>query len=323
MGDMPFEKHELTEAESLWLKEASQPGFRPKIARVALRDKLPRDFDPSRIDRRFYVDGSLTLLGRWRVDPGDPVFGELDRVIRSIRDLIFAQPETAEVSSEQIAEFVALDPTRVAKLMGMLAPLGRFYSSASGAGDDQGLTKLFFVDDNVYLDFIQYEAIEKLLNRQYVRMGAPISVQMSSSATTDGSDVRPNTAFVLMPIDPELPELEDVYAAIVDTCAEFDIHAYRADVIEHQDRITDRILHEIRTCEFLIADLSLERPNVYYEVGFAHALHKKPILYRRKGTRLHFDLSVHNVPEFKNATELRQLMRRRLTEVLGRGPKTT
>lgn len=323
MGNFAFQQHKLPEADRLWLVEASKPAFNARTCRVLLRDRLPKDFDASRIDRRLYAEGKLTLLGRWFVDSGDPVFGELDRVIRCIYDLIVTEPELTQVNSTRISERAALDPQRVAALMSMLAPLGRFFSSANGPGQDQGLTSFNFSDDNAYNEYIQYNGLEALLDQQYTRMAGSFPAPMPVASPVDDIQVQLNTAFVLMPIDPEIPELEDVYRAIVETCAEFGIRAYRADVIEHQDRITDRVLHEIRTCEYLVADLSLERPNVYYEVGFAHALHKKPILYRRKGTRLHFDLSVHNVPEFKNATELRQLMRRRLTEILGHGPKTT
>lgn len=113
-------------------------------------------------------------------------------------------------------------------------------------------------------------------------------------------------------MDPERPELEDVHVAIKEVCKSFGIDATRADDIQRNDLITEQVLEKIRTSEFVIADLTGERPNVYYEVGHAHAIGKRPILVRRKGSTLHFDLSVHNVREYKNTTELRELLSRRL-----------
>ena len=80
-------------------------------------------------------------------------------------------------------------------------------------------------------------------------------------------------------------------------------------VVELQDVITQVILDRIRSSEFLIADLTSERPNIYYEVSYAYAVGKRPILFRKTGTPVHFDLSVHSVPQYRNINELREMLR--------------
>lgn len=135
------------------------------------------------------------------------------------------------------------------------------------------------------------------------------------------ANYEPDSAFVMMHIDPKNPELEDRYNTIKDCFTQFGINAIRADEIEHEDVITEKITEKIRTSEFLMADLTGERPSVYYEIGYAHALKRKVIMYRRSMCKLHFDLAAYNCPEYTNHTDLKNQLNRRLEEITNKKPK--
>jgi len=132
---------------------------------------------------------------------------------------------------------------------------------------------------------------------------------------------RPNTAFIMMPINSNNPELDDIYDVYKDCFSKFGITAIRADDIEHEDVITKRIIEEIKTSEFLVGDLTNERPSVYYEIGYAHSLGRRVIMYRKKNTSIHFDLAAYNCPEYKNMKELKKYLLKRLEDTTNRKPE--
>lgn len=138
------------------------------------------------------------------------------------------------------------------------------------------------------------------------------------ASSIDAPRYRPGTAFVMMWMDSAHPELTDISDAVKDTFRRFGVNAVRADDIEHDGQITQRVLNELRTSEFLFADLTGARPNVYYEVGFAHALGRRVLLYRKAGTGLHFDLAGYNCPEYANLRDLKGKLARRLESMTNR-----
>ena len=60
-----FKEHKLSKEEMVWLKEVFNnlgKEFDPKIAKVKLRNELPKGFDPKSIDKIFLSDGKILTL---------------------------------------------------------------------------------------------------------------------------------------------------------------------------------------------------------------------------------------------------------------------
>jgi len=124
--------------------------------------------------------------------------------------------------------------------------------------------------------------------------------------------IQKGTAFIIMAMR-ESPELEDTCLTIKRVCKDHGFQAFRADDLAHGGLIIDKIRYHIASAELLIGDLTGELPNVYFEIGCALTMRKEPILFRKYGTKLHFDLAAYNVPEYRNFSELENLLGDRLT----------
>lgn len=70
----------------------------------------------------------------------------------------------------------------------------------------------------------------------------------------------------------------------------------------------DRIFNQIAKADFIIADMSKRNPNVFYEVGYAHALDKPVILITDNADDIPFDLKhrPHIIYDRNNLTGLRE-----------------
>ncbi len=95
-------------------------------------------------------------------------------------------------------------------------------------------------------------------------------------------------AFVIMPFS---KDFDDVYNfGIKETAKEHEVNAFRLDEQLFDEGMLERIYKEIQEADFIIADLSGKNANVFYELGFAHALDKLCILVTNDVDNIPFDL---------------------------------
>ena len=101
------------------------------------------------------------------------------------------------------------------------------------------------------------------------------------------SAVRPDLCFVLMPFAAKFENVFEIVRHAVQACG---LTCTRADSLTTTGQITDDIWNSIRGARVLVADLTGGNPNVFYEIGVAHALNKPVILLTQHGDRVPFDL---------------------------------
>jgi hypothetical protein len=101
------------------------------------------------------------------------------------------------------------------------------------------------------------------------------------------------TAFVIMPFDAELNEVYSEF--IVPTLEETGYSVRRADDLYGQKNILRDVVEWISKSDLIIADLTGLNPNVFYELGVAHALLRPVILMAQSIDEIPFDLRPYRV----------------------------
>ena len=73
--------------------------------------------------------------------------------------------------------------------------------------------------------------------------------------------------------------------------SEFSIE--RSDLISSTNKITDEIIERLTNSELVIVDLSTHNPNVFYELGYRHALNRPTVTMINKDDHIPFDVSAY------------------------------
>lgn len=108
------------------------------------------------------------------------------------------------------------------------------------------------------------------------------------------------------------------FAAIKAGCHAVDLTATRVDETPGSSIIMRDVDRSMSLAEFLVFDLTNERPNVYYELGYARGIgnHASNILLvAHQGTRIHFDISPLRVHFYRSLADLQSIVTSQLKEL--------
>ena len=130
---------------------------------------------------------------------------------------------------------------------------------------------------------------------------------------TPGAGGIPGTCFVAMSAHPDLNDAYDngILKAVEDDCH---FKALRVDRSQHNDNINDKIMAGIRQAQFMVADFTRQRQNVYFEAGLALGI-GRPVVWtchNNEFDTLHFDTKPFNFVRWSTPAELRERLADRI-----------
>jgi hypothetical protein len=149
---------------------------------------------------------------------------------------------------------------------------------------------------------------------------------MSRSTTSPSPQSKTSeqaNAFMIMPFGPE--DLQVVYEefirpALTDACG---LSCTRGDDIFGSNVVMDDVVSAITASDLIVADLTGRNPNVFYEVGIAHALAKPVLLLAQSVDDVPFDLRHRRVQPYeyspKGCKRLEQAIVEHVTAILRSG----
>lgn len=120
--------------------------------------------------------------------------------------------------------------------------------------------------------------------------------------------------FVLMPFKDDMKEV--YWQAIKPACESANFTALRVDEVKGVYNINKKIIENIFSSDAIIADLTGSNPNVFYEMGVAHAIGNKTIMIIQRKEKVPFDVSTYHAIHYEQSESGLQELKTNIAEFL-------
>lgn len=165
------------------------------------------------------------------------------------------------------------------------------------------------VDINIGMKKAEYcDKCKKLISKA-VEQGKITINEVASIYRILDNVIDRTVCFVQIPFE---EKFTPIYNTIKKVTNELGIYCSRDSDEKGHPVIIDTIREMIYRADFVVADLSGKNSNVFYELGFAHALNKQSILLTQNKKDVPFDISHRKYIYYKDISDLSDKLRNEL-----------
>ncbi|HDX8377648.1 hypothetical protein ACET8C_05015 [Aeromonas veronii] len=162
------------------------------------------------------------------------------------------------------------------------------------------VSKERFYDVNHLVNDVKYANSDYFNNYKGSNKLSPISF-LNNLGVSDNVTIKPKQVFVLTPFN---EQFDEQYAVIKNAVSKYGFTCVRGDDSKRSSLILGHIVAEIASSRIIIANLSGRNPNVFYELGIAHALGKPVLLVSETLDEVPFDIKNQRILTFNSYNEL-------------------
>ena len=245
---------------------------------------------------RFKPEGQLDLAALTDLPTVfiEETYGEGDQIVK------FGRIVGAHTSNEHIALEYFFDP-------GIQPVLNRDFQTFAAELEIKD-----FQFTRTHWSIKDVDLFRILLRNLQPRRSMPTAFKIS-----DPEAINPLQVAAMMPFH---PDFKCVYETLKKVAYSLGVSCSRADDIWENSTVIQDVVSLIDRSRVVICDCSTRNPNVFYEIGIAHALGREVILITQSANDIPFDLKHHRYVTYHNneegRTKLAETIHSRLESLL-------
>lgn len=228
---------------------------------------------------------------------------------------------------------------RIDMILNNLASMGKYIGAGIKIEEDpKSYAHIFFTDNLDYAlaernTFLNMMRNQKLINTNDILLDGPIylSLELLGLQRIDElnrDSVLHGQGFIAMRFSPDMNDIKNAIKKAINGAGYL---PRIMDESHHNGQIVPEMLYQIRTSDFLIADLTGNRGGVYFEAGYAKGLNKEVIItvnesilnkeeelsIKERKNVPHFDIAQYNHVRYTTPENLTERLLERIIASVG------